>query len=134
MDIINEIQTLQNKLKEAEDENALFLEQLFQVQESLEEVYIKNQEDTSKMAKQHDEMKHAIAEAEKKHQDSLNERDKKIDVLVKELSVEREKDRKKEEIAKYKKEVEMMRDSLNVVKEAYHLSLADIKKKFKNFN
>ena len=128
---IKKIQKIQNELKEAKEENALLLEQLFQVQESLEEVYIKNQEDTSKMAKQHDEMKHAITEAEKKHQDSLKERDQKIDTLVKELSVEREKDREEEKIEKYKKEVERMRDSLNVVKEAYHRSLVDIKNNFK---
>jgi regulator of sirC expression with transglutaminase-like and TPR domain len=107
------------------------LEQLFQVQESLEEVYIKNQEDTSKMAKQHDEMKHLMAEAEKKHQDSLKERDQKIDILVKELSIERGKDGA---VEKYKKELEMMRNSLNVLKEAYNVSLTEITNKFKNFN
>ena len=131
---IKKMQKIQNKVKEAEEENALLLEQLFQVQESLEEVYIKNQEDASKMLKQHDEMKHKIVEAEKMYQVSLQEKNQKIDTLVKELFVERENDGAEEKIEKYKKEVEMMRDSLNVVKEAYHLSLTEITNKFKNFN
>ena len=128
---IKKIQKIQNKLKEAEEENTLLLEQLFQVQVSLEEQYIKNNKNSSTWLKEQNEIKHKILEDKRNYEISLQEKNQKVDDLIEELSKERKKDRKNEEIEKYKKEIEIMRNSLNVVKKAYHVSLLDIENKFK---
>ena len=123
------VKKIQNKLKKAEGENILLLDQLLQVQVSFEEQYVKNNENFAKWEKEKNEIKHTIAEDQKKYNISLQGKNQKIDALIEELSQEKKIDRKNEEIEKYKKETEIMKNSLKVVKEAYHVAFLDIENK-----
>lgn len=125
---------LQAQLKNAEEENALLLEQLHKVQEELEKLYLQGKEDKKNLENQNAQIKKlqeqlsAEQQTNKKDKDQLAAEQKKIKALQEQLAKAPSNQKTDASVTELKEENDLLLKQLHIVQEELERYFLEIQK------